>query len=190
MRYAVPDDIGGLRDIPHSVIGVSGFQASEFGGYIRKPNGSFTQGYRAGAYFDINIKHKLHKVHILTTYAWYGEKPCENAQSNHIRGAWNGPANAEDLEWTTPRQNNKHAIATGLNPIFRSIVRTFEDGTQQKFQSTNEAVTSLRVKGISVNRKYIVEACNGKREMYTGTTWKYADGGASRKRKFIDSNPD
>lgn len=189
VRNGIPHDIGELKDIPASVIGVTGFKASEFGGYIHKPNGGYFQGClnkRTGSY-SIGINGSKYQVHVLTTYAFWGPKPSKDAQSNHKKGIWNGPADAKDLEWCSPSANIQHAYDTGLNPGARAVVATLK-GTPQEFHSIAAAVRLFKDKGVNLSKGGIVNACNGKRKTHGKMTWKYADGGGSRKRKFIDDD--
>lgn len=187
VRNGIPDGIGELREVPASVIGAEGYHATEFQGYIRKPNGSFTQGCKdRSGYYVIGINRSVQYVHVLTTYAWHGMKPTEDAQANHKKGAANGPADAKDLEWVTPSENNQHAHDAGLHPGARAVVATLKDGTTQAFRSATEAVRYFKEKNIVLHGSAIACACNGKHKTHGGMTWKYADGGTSRKRKFID----
>lgn len=191
VRNWTPPDIGELRDIPPSVIGgAAGHKASERKGYIRRPNGCFTQGTKCSRsdYYHIGITGKTYKVHILTTNAFYGLKASEDMQANHKKGSANGPADAADLEWITPSKNTQHAHDTGLNAVSRAIVATLKDGSTQSFASSLDAVRWFKKeKDISLDNSSISKACNGKLKTHGGMTWAYADGTKeSRKRKFID----
>ncbi|KAG5186380.1 hypothetical protein JKP88DRAFT_240984 [Tribonema minus] len=188
VRNLTPTGIGQLRPIPASVVGIDGYQATEFGGYIRRPNGTYTHGSKESRchYYKINIDGSPYKVHILTTYAFHGSKPSPNSQSNHKRGAANGPADARDLEWVTRSENVQHAHDVGLNTSSRAVV-AISDNTTKRFSSSLDAVRYFKARGIKVDNSAITKSCNGKQKSHKGITWAYADGTTtSRKRKFID----
>ncbi|KAG5186444.1 hypothetical protein JKP88DRAFT_241054 [Tribonema minus] len=166
-----------------------GHKASERKGYIRRPNGCFTQGTKGrSGYYNISIRGSRHKVHILTTNAFHGLKTSEKMQANHKRGVFNGPADAADLGWTTPSENAQHAHDTGLTSSMRAVVVTLNDGFTQRFNSGVEAARWFKEeKGVVVQQGHIAAACNGKAKTHGKMTWAYADGTKeSKKRKFID----
>ena len=72
------------------------------------------QGYeRVGIYF--NNKDNSFRVHNLVMNAFYGEKPFDKAEINHIDGdKMNNKL--ENLEWCTAKENCKHAVENGAYP--------------------------------------------------------------------------
>lgn len=190
IRNWTPARIGELRVIPASVVGGNeGYLATEFGGWIRKPNGSYTQGSKESGsnYYVIGIKKGLYSVHVLTTNAFHGLRPSERHQANHKAGVANGPADAKDLEWTTISENSQHAHDSGLSPGSRPVIATMNDGSTQSFKSAHEAVRWFKEKGVTLCSGHIGKACSGKVKTHGKMTWKYADGTvASKKRKFIN----
>lgn len=72
------------------------------------------QGYeRVGVYFD--CKDHSMRVHNLIMNAFYGEKPFDKAEINHIDG--NKMNNSLDnLEWCTAKENSRHSVESGLYP--------------------------------------------------------------------------
>ncbi|KAG5186442.1 hypothetical protein JKP88DRAFT_241050 [Tribonema minus] len=189
IRNWVPENIGKLHDIPSCVVGVTGYQATEYGGWIHRPNGTYTQGHKhcRGHYYSIGINKSYYQVHELTTNAFWGLRPSEYHQANHKLGAAAGSADAKDLEWILPRDNVQHAYDTGLNPNSRAVVATLKDGTPKTFSSAMNAVRYFKKEGVKVDPSCIMRACNGRLKTAGKMAWAYTDGGTSRKRKFIDT---
>jgi len=76
----------------------------------------------------VNGKKKIHKVHRLVYQTHIGQIP-EGYQINHKNG--NKTDNTlSNLELTTPKENQRHAINSGL---FRKMNRR-EDGTFKKYK--------------------------------------------------------
>lgn len=190
VRNFTPLNIGELRDVPAAAIGgVKCYKATEYGGWIQNPNKTFTQGSKDPRrdVYNIMIQRSNYKVHVLTTSAFWGLKPHKDSQSNHKCGAANGPADAKDLEWTTPSENIQHSHDSGLNTGSRAVVATLKDGSTQTFSSAAEAGRCFDKKGVKLNPGAIRTVCSGKNKMHGGMKWAHADGTKeSRKRKFID----
>jgi hypothetical protein len=193
VSYWFPDNTGTWRLVPPVfVAGVKKIWASEFGGWVRKPNGGFTQGYEAkSGQRSVAINGKIYKSHRLTCAAFHGLPPSDAHQANHILGVSNGPADAKDLVWDTPKQNSQHSFETGLNPSSRPVIMI--DGNNKRiFASMMGAARELQEEGLDFKYSGINDACNGRSKTYRGIVWGYADeasGSSQSKRQkiFLDS---
>lgn len=93
-------------------------------------------------YVNVSLFNKTVDVHRLVANAFVAN-PFNKPQVNHKNGIkWDN--RAENLEWVTPSENCKHAIANGLVPTNKS---------RGYYRLTPEAVRDIRSKGLT-NREY------------------------------------
>lgn len=80
------------------------------------------QGYeRVG--ITLNKKTVVFRVHNLIMNAFYGDKPFDKAEINHIDG--NKMNNRLDnLEWCTAKENSRHSVENGLFPKSEDLYNT------------------------------------------------------------------
>lgn len=69
---------------------------------------------------QINKKSKTYMVHRLIAYTFLPKKDIENMQINH-KNAIKSDNRVENLEWVTPKDNMRHAVANNLMPKFNRI---------------------------------------------------------------------
>jgi predicted XRE-type DNA-binding protein len=80
-------------------------------GFVLKP--SFWNNRYASAILYKDKKYYAKSIHSLVLTAFVCERPTLKHHCNHING--NKRDNRlENLEWVTPRENNLHAVRTGL----------------------------------------------------------------------------
>jgi len=126
-------------------------------------------GYNA-VNININKKSRKFPLHRLVAQTFL-KNPKNKKIVNHIDG--NKLNNLLDnLEWTTSKENTKHAIETGLTKTHPCKVIQFSiDG---KFIAKYDSI--LEASKISkANDRHISDVCKGKRKTTGGYVWKYDD---------------
>lgn len=78
---------------------------------VLKPGGS---EYAMVNYRDMDLNNNAHYVHHLVAAMWIGPAPSDEHEINHKNGI-KRDNRKENLEWVTRSENQKHAVATGLN---------------------------------------------------------------------------
>jgi len=123
-------------------------------------------GYFVVTLWKNNIS-KVHLVHRLVAETFI-PNPNNLPEVNHKDG--NKLNNCVDnLEWVTQRDNNIHAIQTGLRDAYKQIGQYDLNGNFIKsWNSIKEAQTFYETSHIS-------ECCQGKRNKTKGFIWKYLD---------------
>ena len=119
----------------------------------------------------IEGKQKRMRVHRLVAET-YIENPDNKPYVNHINGQ-RDDNNVENLEWVTPAENTRHAVATGLmnNGRKRAVIQYNLDGIKMMtFESATEAA---RQTGGSQSK--ICDCCRRKRITANDYQWRYAD---------------
>jgi len=133
-----------MKEIEHKVL-------DEFSDYIIFKNGEIWNGRRfltfskSEKYLSANICDSSYKVHRLVCYAFNplpdksSLQDYKNLQVNHING--NTMDNrAENLEWCTNSENQKHAYDTGLKKNVKTIIQLDKEGNEiAKYKSVAEA---------------------------------------------------
>lgn len=125
--------------------------------YNRPIKGSITNGYyRISVLSRQTGKLRMLRVHRLVIAAFYGENP--DMVVNHIDGnSLNN--NLENLEYVTQKENMKHAVETGLQPIglkYRPVIITDKYGVETRYNTCVEAAEA-----IGMCRKTIAKWCKG-----------------------------
>jgi hypothetical protein len=167
------------KDIVNSGVNFN-YQISSHGRVRNKSdNYILSQNLRDGyksigiTYFD-NEKsiRKFFKIHRLVAIAFVNNPdPVNNNVANHIDGnKFNN--HWTNFEWTTIKENNQHAINTGLNKITkrRVIQLDMSDNQIGIFESLDAAS-----KATGVDDGGITKVCKGYRKTAGGFKWKYAD---------------
>lgn len=173
-KWWQPTDAGEWRPVPDVFIrDNSGYNVSEFGGWVMRPDGSVTQGHLgAGGYYVIKIQGYVYKVHRMTCCGFHGLPPSPNAQGNHMRGVANGPADAAALEWTTGAENVVHSVDTGLAGYrLVPVVCIDANGQRRSYESMKAAVEDT---GVTCSN--ISQVCLGKRKSARGMHFEYVNG--------------
>lgn len=178
----IPADVGLWKHVPPSFIrGATGYLASEFGGWIRSPNGTCTKGeHRQKVRPSVSIcshgKPYHYKVARLITAAFHGIPSDPKWEANHIDGTKPLRNDANNLEWLSSSDNKKHAHKTGLVSYHKKSVIMSKLGADHKtFDSAVQAMQFLRDKGLSVSSSSeISKCCYDKRKAAHGYTWRFA----------------
>jgi hypothetical protein len=156
------------------------YQVSSYGeirskkdNYIHNQN--LRDGYKSVCltYYDDNVRKEKHiKVHRLVALMFVqNNDPANKTVANHIDGdKFNN--HWKNLEWVSIKENNQHAINTGLTKITkRRVTQCDLNGNEIKtFESLDMAK-----KTTGVDDGSIVKACKGKVKTAGGFKWKYTD---------------
>ena len=163
-RYAVTEN-GHLWSYPKSGRGRSQHKGRWLLGHLD----SF--GYLTIGLWDKNHKKKTVKIHRLVAFTWLGTSSLDVNHKNGIKT----DNRVENLEWVTRKENNHHALATGLRDRAVEIVgakralskRTRCVETGEIFISSVAASYSLGLVKNSVNRAIALKGRSG------GFHWEY-----------------
>jgi hypothetical protein len=172
ITYWVPENTGDWYPIPPEAIrGLQGYFASQFGGYIKYPDGRYSQGFmnQIQGRYSILIGGYNYQPSRLTTAAVLG---VDSRQVNHLNGSKGRPADVSELEYTTSSENCQHAVDTGLHPNVKPIGMV-KDGVTREFKHCMDAERQLATEGIKVNCRNISACCRGERWTHAGAMWHY-----------------
>lgn len=119
----------------------------------------------------INGKQKRMRVHRLVAQTFI-ENLDNKPYVNHINGC-KSDNYVENLEWVTPSENTRHAVATGLmnNNRKKAVIQYNLNGEKMLvFESATDAA-----KQTSTSQSKITMCCKRQRETANDYQWRYAD---------------
>lgn len=112
---------------------------------------------------SINGWSKNFRVHRLVAETFIGTPPSPSSEVNHINGI-TGDNRVENLEWTSPKENTRHAVATGLRPRCTSSVLSEMDvleirrlrsaGVKRRVVAEQFGVTVFNIKAIDLRKSW------------------------------------
>jgi hypothetical protein len=125
-------------------------------------------GYLAKSFY-YDKQSKTINIHTLVAKTFI-ENPLNKPVVNHKDGNRKNN-NINNLEWTTIKENNQHALDTGLNKKNKKKVGKYlNDELITIYDSIKEAA-----KENNMSDKHIGTVCRGKRKNAGGFNWKYID---------------
>jgi len=145
-------------------------------GKVRNKKLQIIKPYQAGKYLYIGMKcnGELYRcmVHRLVACAFV-EDPTNDPQKdvvNHIDGNKVNNA-AENLEWVTQQENVAHSRnVLKQRKTNKKIISTDGNGNEIEYESIVSAA-----KVLNISRQEITRCARGKKELYKGLRWRYAD---------------
>lgn len=124
-------------------------------------------------YKRVRVNGKMYQLHRLIAEAFseeLDELPIDLPIVNHKDGnKYNN--SADNLEWTTYRDNNIHAIETGLNKSTKSQKISCYDKDDNLVKSYNSIREAER--DLAISKSCITKALRGKIHTSKGYKWKY-----------------
>lgn len=115
---------------------------------------------------------KIYAVHRLVLITFNPTDNYQNMEVNHKNGC-KSDNRLINLEWSTKRENMKHAHESGLMTKFRGIIHQIDLSTGnviKKYDSTVEISKECKI-----GQKRIADVLNGKIKSINGYYWKYSD---------------
>lgn len=104
------------------IVGYEGLYEVSNYGQVRRVLSALKPGYKRG-YAHVSLckggKQSTHYITRLVAKAFI-PNPHEKEQVNHINGN-PGDDRAENLEWSTPKENTQHAIRNGLRTVSPTV---------------------------------------------------------------------
>lgn len=153
-------------------------------GRLRSSTGKYLKLNYSRVYPRVTYKEKTLYVHQLVCTVFHGKKPSRKYVVNHKDGNKNNPS-ADNLEWVTHAQNNKHAVLNELTSqesrknILSKPVAQYKDGVLIKtYNSVNDAARETNVCSSSIS-----DVCTGERRTLYDCTWEFAE---PNKNKLIN----
>jgi hypothetical protein len=182
-KYTKIIDLDG--ELWRSIPDVQNYMASSHGRikkimefYERLIHGTFSYPY-----IVVTIESRQYRKHILICRTFHGPKPIGPGRYvvNHLNGIKNDNRSS-NLGWVTTRENNIHAISTGLVSSVIAVNRwSLDRKTVHRYESIAYAAREL-----NLGEDYISFACKGIMDSYGGFIWEFAD---PNHRKNNDEQP-
>lgn len=148
------------------------YQVSTFG-RVRSANKLLHLNTNTYGYKHVTLSRgksqKTMVVHRLVATAFI-ENPLGLPQINHKDGNKNNNT-VSNLEWTTQKDNNHHAIKTNLRKAKKVLLVDENNNVIKQFNNRMEINEFL---GREVYQDLITRCCNGKRKSAYGYIWRYA----------------
>jgi len=137
-------------------------------GIVRGVRGAIVGGsVSTGGYRRVRVRNRLTLVHRLVAEMFI-PNPENKPQVNHKDGDKTNN-DVSNLEWCTAKENNQHALDTGLIDNEKKPVIGMKDGVGQWFKSQTEASRILGVRQGNISK-----VCLGRAKTAGGYTWRYA----------------
>ena len=124
-------------------------------------------GYKAIDLF-INKKKYRVRIHRLVAQAFI-PNPKNKECVNHINGIKHDNR-VENLEWTTIKENNQHAVRTGLNDVGIKLILYINDKEVRRFNSYADAGRYLGVGRTTIYEQ--VHSCKHKYQRTKNVRWE------------------
>ncbi|WP_052427413.1 NUMOD4 motif-containing HNH endonuclease [Neobacillus niacini] len=159
------------------------YKVSNFGNVLsfhKNENGEFLKATKGATDYVLiglskNKKQKIFRLNRIVCEVFNGKSPSKKHQANHLDG--NKKNNrADNLEWTTAKQNSQHAVANKL--------RRINNGAQKQIviqKTLNGEIikihegTVIAAKEVEGTYQGISMACNKNLKTYKGFIWEYAE---------------
>lgn len=145
------------------------------------------QGIRSGykvVFFKKDGIRKSYQVHRLVAEAFIPNTDNKK-QVNHINGI-KIDNNCFNLEWTTPKENIKHAYMTGLSKI-KNNKKVLQFDLDMNFIKEYESLCEAERK-TKVNHSNISKCCRGIFKQANGYIWRYRQGSYGIQNSFYNED--
>ena len=141
--------------------------------------GNILKPQKRGMYLKVTLYDSQHRPHVFNIHRLVAQEFHRNrfnkTQVNHIDGnKYNN--RADNLEWATPSENNKHAYETGLSKWWVGLeIANKKNGKKVKCLETNIVYKNQleAQKQTGVDRSGICKACRGRYKTAGGFHWEY-----------------
>ena len=162
------------KEIWRDIKGYEGLYQVSNMGRVKSKNGLLHLNTNTYGYKHITLskenERKTQTVHTLVAMAFV-DNPLNKPQVNHKDGNKENNT-ADNLEWVTQEDNNRHAINNHLRNVKRVLL---VDSNNNIIKSFNNRMEINEFLGRQVCQDLITRCCNGKRKTAYGYIWRYAE---------------